>query len=280
MRRLVTGRWTAVDSAVLAALVLVTVAFVVVRQSQPPTPSWLGDLGGCRTTPLAHVHDPQRLELLATCSTVTGTVTGVDYVAAYDDLKITIRPDAEPASFLDEANQGLLVADVIATDQMAVAAPPVGSQVTVWGSWVRDKATRTTMVLPAYRIEVNQRPSDTSVITGESVEKHGPAPRRELRLSARADPKVVVGGRIDVILEARWLQGRRHRPASQIRLFTEMTTAEGLGVRWKATMTDTRGIAVLHLVAIQAPGPYTLTVYATPSGQPVTATVSLDVSRA
>ena len=85
---------------------------------------------------------------------------------------------------------------------------------------------------------------------------------------------------MDVFIHATWVQAGEEKPASQIRLFAEMTTANDVGVRWKATMTDTRGIAVLHLVAIQAPGPYRLTVYAAPSGQPATATVPVYVARA
>jgi len=277
MRRL-TRRWPAI--AVLAALVLGTVVFVVARQSQPNGPVWQGDLTECRSAPMTHVHNPQRLEILAPCSALSGTVVRVDYVSAYDDLKVVIDPDDSVKPFLGVANGGLVVADVIATDQIDVTSPPVGSHVTVWGTWVRDKATKASMMLPAYRIDIVQLPSEGAILRGESVPKGGPAPQRELRLAVKAPKKVVVGGMIDVFLEARWRQGGPDQPASEIRLFAEMTTPDGVGVRWKAAMTDTRGRSVLHLVAIQVPSPYTLTVYAAPSGNAVTATVPILVTKA
>ena len=284
MRRLVTGRWLVVDIVVLAAVIALAVV-AVIRQSQPAGPPWIGDQSGCRRPPMEHVHDPQRLQLLASCSTVSGVVTDLHYVAAFDDLKVTITPDEDLTAFLDEANQGRLVLDVIATDQASVGVPAIGSRVTAWGSWVQDKATHATMMLPVYRMDMD-RQSDH--VRGESIERHGPAPDRELRLTARASGKVVVGGRLDVFLQTTWLHDGRAEPASEIRLFSEMTTASGggvhwktgVGVRWKAAMTDTRGIAVLHLVAIQVPGPYLLTVYAAPSGQAVTATVPIKIAKA
>jgi hypothetical protein len=44
-------------------------------------------------------------------------------------------------------------------------------------------------------------------------------------------------------------------------------------------MTNTLGVATLHLVAIQVPGRYVLTVYSAPSHQSVTARVQIDVAR-
>lgn len=278
MRVTLTRRLVAivVATALLATAVAVYLATRSTAKSAPP---WVGARTACRSVPLAHVHNPQRLTLLNSCATVIGTVKEVKLVAAYDDLKITIVPDRTTQRYLRKSNNGLLVADVIATDQAQVTAPPVGSGITAWGSWVLDRATKAAQLLPTYRIEINQREGPLTVLRGHSVEKHGPPVARTLQLSMKASDRVIVGGRIDVAIQTRWRQNRTLMPAPQIRLFAEMTTTAGVGVRWKAVMTDTQGNAALHLVSLQKPAQYTLTVYATPSRQPVTASATVLVAK-
>jgi len=263
--------------AVVTAVVVGVVAAVVARGAGPSGPAWAGNVAGCRTNPMNHVHDPHRLTLIQNCSTVSGTVQAVRLVAAFDDLKITIRADSAVRSYLPAANKGVLVADVIAPDQARVTAPARGSRITAWGAWVVDKATKTAMLLPTYRILVTH--ANDTVIRGESHELHGPAIPKQLKLHVAAPRRVTVGGAINVTVRARWLYIGTPTPASQVRLFAEMTGPDRMGVRWKATMTNTLGLAVLHLVAIQVPGSYTLTLYAGPSHQPVTATVKMDIAR-
>jgi hypothetical protein len=252
--------------AVLVVILVALVAGVSVSGGDPGTPPWKGSPKGCRPNPMAHVHDPGRLELRDACATFVGRVKKVHFVAAFDDLKITLVPTTdEMRNYLPAANRGVLVADVIATDQAAVSRPPIGSHVEVSGAWVHDKATKTAMMLPTYRIVVNNAGAVT--IRGQSTENHGPASPQELQLSLTTARRVVVGGEIHAVIKARWAQFGAVSPASQVRLFTEMTTRDGEGVRWKAVETDTRGIANLRLVAIQVPAFYNLTVYAAPSGQ-------------
>ncbi|HST48286.1 hypothetical protein [Jatrophihabitans sp.] len=264
----------------LVAVIASLTAFSLGHRAHRTAPPWLPNVVSCRAEPMAHVHDPARLDVRGNCATVSGTVKSVQLVPAYDDLKITLTPDARLMPFLPKANQGVLIADLIATDQASVMIPPVGSRITAWGAWVFDKASRTTQLLPTYHVNVDQTQTATGVLSGHSEEKRGPPPRRSLRLSVSAPRRVEVGGRIDVTIQANWLQDRVLVPASEIRLFVEMTTQDGRGVRWKATMTHTSGLAVLHLVAIQVPATYTLTVYAAPSRQPVSAVTVVDVVRA
>src|SRR5215218_7443461 len=40
-------------------------------------PPWRAGVAPCRRNPMAHVHDPSRLVVLANCSTVSGTVKRV-----------------------------------------------------------------------------------------------------------------------------------------------------------------------------------------------------------
>jgi hypothetical protein len=260
--------WPVLVGAVALVTVLAAVITAVVLRSDPQTaPPWRGSLDGCRTNAMSHVHDPSRLELLQTCSTFTGVVKAVRFVPAYNDVKITLTPTGDMGSFLPAANKGALVADVIATDYARVGLPAEGSRVSVWGAWVHDKATKTAMLLPAYRIAVEH--ARTEVIRGQSTEKHAPPVPRQLRLSASAQPLVTVGAEVLVNIRTRWSQFGALSPASQVRLFLEMTTPDGVGVRWKAAETDTRGVATVNMVAIQVPATYTLTVHAISENPPV-----------
>jgi hypothetical protein len=266
--------------AIWVSLLVAVVAMgtlVAARSGDPEPPAWRGNASACRADPMAHVHDPSRLEVLQNCSSFTGTVESVRFVPAFDDLKITLVPTSDMRRFLPGANHGRLVADVIPTDQAAVTAPAVGSRITVSGAWVHDKATKSAMMLPAYRIEVDEVASTT--LRGESKEKHGPSAPKKLQLTVTAASRVPVGGEIHATIRARWSLFGALSPASQVRLFTEMTTPDGSGVRWKAIETDTRGLANLRMVAIQVPAKYQLTVYAAPSQQAVTATTSVTVAK-
>jgi hypothetical protein len=265
--------------AVLLAVIAGLTAFTLTHRSTRAAPPWLPNVVACRDAPMTHVHDPGRLIVKAKCSTVSGTVKTVRMVSAYDDLKITIVPDAKLLPFLRKADNGVVVADIIATDQASVVIPPVDSRITAWGTWVLDKASKTSQLLPAYHLNIDQLHATSTVLTGRSTEKHGPPPHRDLKLSLTAPKRVSVGSRIDVTIQAQWLQNRLLKPASQIRLFTEMTTKDGLGIRWKATMTHTSGVAVLHLVAIGVPASYTLTVYAAPSRQSASTTAVIEVTK-
>ena len=264
---------------VLAAGLVVALGgalLTVVVRGDPPPPPWVGSRSACRTDAMEHVHDPSRLEVRAACATFTGRVTSVRSVPAFNDVKVTLAPTADMRKYLPGANDGVLVADVIATDQAKVDAPAVGTQVAVSGAWVHDKATKTAMMLPAYRFVVQNRAS--VVIRGQSSERHGPQVPRSLKLSVHAPVRVPVGGEIPVTVTARWSAFGSLSAASQIRLFIEMTTPDGTGVRWKAAMTNTRGLAVVRLVAIQVPATYTITVYAAPSKRSATATTRLHVA--
>jgi len=264
--------------SVVAAIVVGVVVAVVARGNDVAAPAWSGKLSDCRANPMEHVHDPHRLTVVRDCSTVSGTVRAVKFVPAFDDLKITLVPDRKTRSYLPAANHGVLVADVIATDQARVRAPVRGSRITAWGAWVTDKATKTAMLLPAYRIAVTQNPNN-AVIRGESHELHGPPIPKQLKLHVTAPRRVTVGGWINVTVQARWLYLGTPLPASQVRLFAEMTGPDGTGIRWKAAETNTLGLATLHLVAIQVPGNYVLTLYSSPSHQPVTAKAEIEVAR-
>ena len=95
----------ALISCVLA--LLAGVAIAAVSRGDHGAPPWRGSLEDCRSPALAHVHDPNRLELLRACATFTGRVKEVRFVAAFDDVRITIVPTAEMRPFLPDANRGV-----------------------------------------------------------------------------------------------------------------------------------------------------------------------------
>ena len=140
----------------LLAVLTGLTAFSMNPRSHPTGPPWLPNVVACRDVPMTHVHDPGRLLVRSRCATVSGTVKSVRMVSAYDDLKVTVIPDAQLLPFLNKANNGVVVADIIATDQTSVVIPPVDSRITAWGTWVTDKASKITQLLPAYYISIDQ----------------------------------------------------------------------------------------------------------------------------
>lgn len=273
--RLGLGRWSwrTIAVIVLAAAVTTVTGFCLSAEEAPP---WHGDPAGCRQDPMAHVHHPARLKVLAECMAVSGTVRSVDLVRAYNDLKIVITPDGEYREFLRDGNDGVLTVDVIATDLLRVPVPEPGAHITAVGAWVHNRATDAVELHPAYRIDVAADQRDTSATWAPPAAQRQGA---ELSVTAQAPKGVSIGEPVIVSVRAEWREAGRRRPASQIHLFAELTTADGAGVRWQATRTNTLGTAIVDILALATPGQYTLTVYATPSGSDATATTDIRIAR-
>ena len=64
-------------------------------------------------------------------------------------------------------------------------------------------------------------------------------------------------------------------------MFLELSSPSGKGVQWAAASTNSLGDATIHLVALQAPGQFTLTLYANnlQLGRQVITKLSLKVRR-
>jgi hypothetical protein len=67
--------------------------------------------------------------------------------------------------------------------------------------------------------------------------------------------------------------------ASLVHLFVEITNSRGLGVRWQARATDLLGHANFSLVALDAPGGFTVHIYASKDGLFQTAEQNLVIRR-
>jgi hypothetical protein len=207
----------------------------------------------CRQDPTAHVHDPTRLVLVAPCSTVSGTVRDVHYEPRYGNQQLLVTVDPSYQRFLLPNNEGLLTVEVLPTDETTVRIPKVGQHASFHGAFVFNKNQRAIELHPAWRIDVAGARAPAAPRSGPSL---------TFLVSAHAPPAVAVGELVAVSVrtDLAW-QGRR-RPASGAHVFLELSSASGRGVQWAAASTNSLGDATIHLVALQAPGQFTLTLYA------------------
>jgi len=280
-------------SAVVAILAIVGVAVAVsvasgkTQQATPRRPSGLSD---CRADPLTHVHDPLRLDLLAPCVGVKGRIRSIRLYGGYNDVKVKVEVAASDVRFLKPANRNVLVVDVVAPDLATVLLPAVGSEATFYGAWVYDKATKAASLHPVWRV-VPTEPTAHVLPAGSAARTGTPGARplhegQPLSIDVHRVAEVKVGNPLPVRVSAAWLRQQApkstgaaaqpqpstgtaevQRPASQVRLFYEVTTMSGKGVRWRARTTNTQGSATARLLALFVPGRYQLTVYAYADGK-------------
>jgi len=219
---------------------------------------------------MAHVHDPSRLVVLANCSTVSGTVKRVrPYDPIDGNSRLFVAVDPSYRRFLAPSNRGLLVVEVIPTDFLGVAIPAVDAHATFYGAWVLAKnELRQAEMHPTWRIDSTTGPTAPKV--------HRQAPR--LSVQVIAPDTVPVGGGMNVLVRVNEAAGRA-RPLSEVHLFLEVTSAEGVGMRWAAASTNSLGAAKVYLLALDVPGVLTLSVYAYKDGQGETVKVPFRVKR-
>jgi hypothetical protein len=105
-----------------------------------PAPS-----GGCPANPLQGVQRPGQLTVLDgsnPCRTMTGKVLS-HHVEHDGDCHLNVTPDAPYTGLMNGVNRsaahGAVVTEVIPSHTLPI--PTLGSQVTITGTWVNDKAT-------------------------------------------------------------------------------------------------------------------------------------------
>jgi hypothetical protein len=164
--------------ALLAACVLVTACTSEPKRSLPsppptsapqtssrpptvkpsPTPSVLADVAlrkYCHAgDPLLGVYSPTRLSVKSPCASVTGVIRSSRKESDGDTHLGLAGVDAR---WLNPGNlaraQGDLVLEIV--PDIPVAAPPVGSRVTVVGPWVLDTQTGWNEIHPVWHIVTN-----------------------------------------------------------------------------------------------------------------------------
>src|SRR5947209_2138578 len=89
----------------------------------------------CRSDVLAHVRQPERLEVVDSCFSASGTVREVRN-EVYDT--ILVEPDAQYAGILAPSNNGLLAVEITPVDEPSLFIPEVGQHATFYGARVLD----------------------------------------------------------------------------------------------------------------------------------------------
>jgi hypothetical protein len=207
----------------------------------------------CRRDTMAHVHDPTRLVVIARCSTVSGLVRHVHYEPRYGNRQLLVAVDPSYRRFLLPENHGLLTVEVIPTDEITVRIPRAGQHASFHGAFVLNKNQRAIELHPVWRIDVAGEETSSAPARGA-----GPT----FSMSVRGPPTVTVGELVAVAVRTELVSHARRRPAPGAHVFLELSSPSGKGLQWAAAATNSLGEATIHLVALQAPGRLTLTLYA------------------
>jgi hypothetical protein len=240
-------------------------------------PAWRPGDAACRADPLAHVHDPGRLKLVAKCATVSGLVEQVQYKPGDGDWQVTIALDPQYQRFLTAADHGRLPVRVIPADLAHVPLPALGQHATFYGAWVLNRNLNGRAEMhPAWRIVAASAALAGRAPGGPIRSQTGPG---RLLLNVTAPPVVTVGAPFTIRVLCTIGPSGRTIHASLVHLFVEITNSGGLGVRWQARSTDMLGKADFRLVALDAPGSFTVHIYASKSGLFQTAEENLVIRR-
>jgi hypothetical protein len=236
-----------------------------VLRTPASAPAWRPGIAPCRADPLAHVHDPGRLTMVAKCATVSGLVRQVQYKPSDGDWLVEVTVDTPYRRFLKPVNHGLLPVRVIPPDLPAVSLPLLGQHATLYGSWVINKNLHGLVEMhPAWRIIVTPVSGNGAVTGGPPGTHRSPG---LLRLAVGMPASVPVGSPVTITLHCSVVLPRTIVNASEVHLFVEIINGAGKGVRWKAGSTNTLGEAEIRLVALDAPGTFTVHIYASKSGR-------------
>ena len=240
-------------------------------------PPWQPGAAPCRGDPLTHVHDPGRLKLVASCATVSGLVEQVHYKPGDGDWQVTVAPDRQYQGFLTAADHGQLPVRIIPADLAHVPLPALGQHATFYGAWVLNRNLHDRAEMhPAWRIVAASAALAGRVPGGPARSVTGPG---RLVLKVTAPPVVTVGAPFTIkVLSSMGPPGKTVH-ASLVHLFVEITNGRGLGVRWQARATGLLGHANFSLVALDAPGGFTVHIYASKDGLFQTAEQNLVIRR-
>lgn len=256
----------------ILALLGATVLAVVTGSRAPAqesieAPGWQDRGIPCRDNPMAHVRDPQRLRIISRCSSASGVVTEISRSAGGSQT-VQLRVDFGYVRFLRPGNQGLLPARVVPPDIPHMSLPRVGDHVTVYGAWVLDRGKNGRAELhPAYAF----------VRSGTDMRASG-RPTSPLAVSVTAPPVIAAGDQLDVAVRvSKQEQKGVSIPVSGANVFLEITNAHGIGVRWANAKTKRLGTAQERLLALAAPGTYTISAYADKGSEAGQASIRLVV---
>jgi hypothetical protein len=216
---------------------------------------------------MAHVHEPSRFLVVAKCATVSGTVRSARLDPADGDLKIQVDVDPAYRRFLTPANQGLLTAAVIPTDQPSVLTPKPGQYLTLYGAWVQERilyGVGAVELHPCWWItasEVSPAEQVAQPIAAPSLPPHVDL-NESLSVKVETPQSVRLGSPMAVSVSVQSIAGATPKPAPAVALYFEVRAEQGKVVQWKAASANNNGTAKVTLLVAGPPGNYTLWVYA------------------
>lgn len=271
------GRLTRRELMQVAQVVMGTAAFAAVAAAcgRPSTAAvTLPDVTGIeapipveRRDIFAHVHQPTRLQLVSESVSVSGVVERTTYNPYDGDHKVYVKLDPQYEHLLRPTNDGLLVAEVIATDEPTVYIPQPGEHATFHGPLVLDRGHyHWAEIHPCWLIT-------TDSITGPLE------PRRTFRVEVEAPEEVVVGRPWPVAVRAVSEHEGDGSAVNGVHLFLELIAATGVTVRWKAARTNMLGEALVRIASLVRAGEYTLHVHAAKGQDTGEAEIPLRVRR-
>ena len=178
MARLNQNTLLVIGAVVIVTLILASFGLNISQPTQSgtpttTTPSIQNNNGTCDTSLWNHVYNPQRLQVIESCKTVTGTIEKIR-TEADGDFHILLRLDAGQKNLVNQGNidqqNGDLVLEPICVNQVtqqdaidscsnftsSVTIPNLGDHVRVTGSYVFDAQHGWNEIHPVTSIEILQ----------------------------------------------------------------------------------------------------------------------------
>jgi hypothetical protein len=218
---------------------------------------------------MEHLSQPTRLDLIARCSTLSGTVRSVDRDPHDLELVILVEPDQQYAEFIDTTIQRYAIVKVPPVEQPGVTVPVVDEHATFYGSWAvnrRASVKGTVELHPTWAITTEHAASDAS-----------PVPVFDVTVSS-SPPSVAVGAPLRLSVT---VKSRAHQPpeaVSEAVVYLELSGPGGVS-RWAADLSNGFGVATVSLASLEIPGEYTVWVHASKGHDFGTATASVSIHR-
>jgi hypothetical protein len=217
---------------------------------------------------MEHLSQPTRLDVIARCSTLSGTVRSVDRDPHDLELIITVEPDKQYAEFIDTTIQRYAIVKVPPVEQPGVTVPVVDEHATFYGSWAENRraTVKGTLELhPTWAITTEHAASDAS-----------PQPVFDVTVSSPRSVTVGAPLRLSVTVKS-----RAHQPpeaVSEAVVYLELSGPEGVS-RWAADLSNGFGVATVSLASLEIPGQYSVWVHASKGHDFGTATASVSIHR-
>lgn len=220
----------------------------------------------CLPNTTSHVYRPERLTRVAECVSVSGIARNASYNPYDGDSKIHVEPDPQYRHLLAASNNGLLVVEVIPTDEPKVYLPKVGEHATFYGPMVLDRGhDHWVEIHPCWLIT-------TQEIQGQLT------PRSTLDVHIDAPEAVAVGQQLRMPVRVESTVSGAREAVSQAHLFIELVSKQGVMLDWAAGSTNTLGNVTLSLASLVRAADYTLNVFATKGRDTGTAEVPIRIT--